>query len=124
MSDLFKRCGSCGEWKTRPEFLNSGKPPCRSCRNQWAVDYREKRKRMAFEHYGAKCVCCGEAEYVFLTFDHINGGGSEERRNNRKEPFTYERVIKENFPDRFQVLCFNCNWAKHKCGVCPHQEAK
>src|ERR1019366_4483037 len=30
--------------------------------------------------YGGKCACCGETERIFLTIDHIGGGGAEHRR--------------------------------------------
>lgn len=60
---------------------------------------------------------------MFLTLDHIEGGGNQERQSsNRKSPYTYEVALKENLPDRFQILCFNCNWAKHAVGLCPHQK--
>lgn len=115
-------CGVCDSIKPLTRFPKSQRAPCKDCRNVRLKGYREKRKREAFDHYGAFCSCCGEDTYEFLTFDHIDGGGNQERVNNRKEPYTYDRVIKEGFPDRFQVLCFNCNWGKHKCGVCPHQK--
>jgi hypothetical protein len=32
-------------------------------------------------------------------------------------------IIKNNYPDDFQILCANCNWGKQlNGGVCPHQK--
>lgn len=33
----------------------------------------------------------------------------------------YYYILRNNFPDIYQVLCFNCNWGKRLCGVCPHK---
>jgi hypothetical protein len=80
-------------------------------------------------HYGGdppKCACCGETRYEFLSIDHINGGGNEERKkfltttgkyNPRK---FYQWLIDNNFPEGFRVLCMNCNFALGHYGYCPH----
>lgn len=114
-----KVCGGCQIWKELSEFPFKGK--CRTCRNEWYVEYRAKRKKLVFDHYGNECVCCGETEPVFLSLDHVDGGGNQERTNKRTSPYTYETALKEGLPERFQILCFNCNWAKHAVGICPHQ---
>lgn len=31
---------------------------------------RAKRKRICIDHYGGKCVCCGESEIYFFFFYH------------------------------------------------------
>jgi len=31
---------------------------------------------------------------------------------------------KNNWPEGFQVLCYNCNSAKRVDGICPHQKNK
>jgi hypothetical protein len=76
------------------------------------------------EAYGGECSCCGETEFVFLVIDHVNGGGAEHRRQIGAGNALCQWLIKNNFPDGFQVLCWNCNYAKHRLGVCPHQRAK
>lgn len=85
----------------------------------------QKYRVQVLIHYGGdppKCACCGESEFRFLTLDHINGGGSKQRREifdgtKRKDrggvPF-YRWVKKNGFPEGFQVLCSNCNMAKGK----------
>jgi hypothetical protein len=71
--------------------------------------------------YGGRCACCGEEQPEFLTLDHVDGGGAAERR--KHGPRVHLLAAKrEGFPDRFQVLCWNCNSARHlNDGVCPHE---
>lgn len=83
--------------------------------------YREKVRLEVLNHYGTSCKCCGESDIRFLTIDHIDNNGNEHRRvdNNAKNIYTW--LKKHGFPDRFQVLCFNCNLAKKIYGACPHK---
>lgn len=82
-------------------------------------------KDRVFAAYGGYiCRCCGEREYHFLSIDHINNDGAAhrkeigEKRGGRK---FYNWLIKNGFPNGFQVLCMNCNWGKARNGgVCPH----
>lgn len=77
-------------------------------------------------HYGGKCACCGESGLVFLCVDHIDGDGAEHRRETKTSTGIkfYRWLIKNKFPRGFQVLCWNCNSAKHILGSCPHQKGK
>ena len=84
--------------------------------------YTRKVKAVCFTHYGGKCNCCGESCMEFLTIDHINGGGTKHRKSlgiPTGFPF-YIWLIKNNFPEGFQVLCYNCHMAKTYYGYCPH----
>jgi hypothetical protein len=74
-------------------------------------------------HYGGnppKCSCCGEDNILFLTIDHIHGGGESDRKKLKGSNF-YKYLIDKCFPDGFQVLCSNCNMAKgrNKVQFCP-----
>ncbi len=80
---------------------------------------RSNKKEQVYSHYGKTCVCCGETETAFLTIDHINNDGAAHRREINAASI-YDHIIKESYPDTFQVLCVNCNWAKSR-GGCPHQ---
>jgi len=80
------------------------------------------------------CRCCGENFHVdFLAIDHISG-----RHKMNYEPelvklgysskllgsTLYVWIRKNNFPDGFQVLCNNCNYAKgmkKNKNKCPHE---
>lgn len=76
------------------------------------------------KHYSngeMKCVCCGTEGLVFLCLDHINGDGNEHRKEIGQGINVYYWVKRNNFPDGFQVLCYNCNIAKRDGEFCPHQ---
>lgn len=81
---------------------------------------RHTRRNLVLDSYGGRCSCCGEAERMFLAIDHVNGGGSKEALYG---PALISKVIAEDFPPRFQVLCHNCNYAKSFNGRCPHKLA-
>jgi hypothetical protein len=114
---------------TRPCDIAQANYICKSCRKlrdkkryfdkkeiireqQRTYDFAVKLK--IIEAYGSKCVCCGEETKEFLTIYHIN---------NEKKPSVklHLWLIKNNFPkDSYQLLCFNCNYAKGLFGYCPH----
>lgn len=82
-------------------------------------------KTAVIEAYGGECVCCHENILEFLTIDHINNDGAEERRQNGKKTGgkLYRWLIANNFPkDKYQILCYNCNCAKGFFGYCPHNK--
>jgi len=89
---------------------------------------RERSRKLKLEvltHYGGnppKCTCCGETEIIFLTIDHIDGGGREHRKKVGDGSTFYRWLIKNNYPVGYQILCYNCNCGKAKNGgICPHQ---
>lgn len=137
-------CKKCGLKKDVSEFYD-GRKKCKDCRKQQVADnrrskwdekykeqndsyrnpwqikeWRSKTRSELVEAYGGQCACCGEPEEVFLAFDHINNDGSKQRADG-KVADTFLRYLRDERPDDIQLLCFNCNWAKHKLGVCPHQ---
>jgi hypothetical protein len=97
-------------------------------RNKDVLGKRAKEKQReyritALKHYGGgepHCNCCGETIIEFLSFDHINGGGTKHRKKIGGGIALY--LIKNNFPLDFQVLCHNCNQAKEFYGDCPHNK--
>lgn len=86
---------------------------------------RLKQKIKCFEYYCGGlpfCVCCGEKETMFLSIDHINGGGGKQKKElGGGGGKMYRWLTKNNYPKGFQVLCHNCNQAKGAYGKCPHQ---
>lgn len=87
-------------------------------------------KKMKLEIFGAycgktiECACCGEKELDFLSVDHINGGGNKHRKEvNSKGNSLYRWIINNKFPPMFQILCYNCNFAKDHTidKKCPHK---
>lgn len=72
---------------------------------------------------GAVCKCCGETGFEFLTIDHIDGRGAEHRKEIGGTSRNICAWLKRNgFPPGFQILCYNCNIARHwNGGICPHK---
>lgn len=80
------------------------------------VEYSYKGKVIkleSFQAYGGKCVICGDNHWEFLTIDHINGGGSEHRRNVGAGAKFYKMLREQGWPkDEYRLLCSNCNCNK------------
>ncbi len=75
----------------------------------------------AFAAYGgAVCACCGETNVGFLTLDHMNGGGKQDRK--QAPGYFYQELKRRRFPSGYQVLCMNCNWGRRLTGRCPHKK--
>lgn len=83
-----------------------------------------KRLRLlVLSHYSQgtlRCACCAEAQYEFLSIDHIAGGGNQHRKALGSK-YIYSWLKTHGFPEGYQVLCHNCNMAKAFYKVCPHQ---
>jgi hypothetical protein len=97
---------------------------CKECERKRKNDKNYKDKIALIKEYGGKCVCCGEFEPIFLTIDHINEDGAKHRKENGiyAGASFYRWLKQQGYPkDNYQVLCFNCNFAKHVLGKCPHQ---
>lgn len=95
----------------------------REYRNKWQRENRRSSRLLVIEHYGGKCACCGESNEIFLAFDHVNGGGTQHIKELKGQNLTLVKwIIKNNFPEGIQILCHNCNYAKHREGQCPHHE--
>jgi len=87
--------------------------------------YEQRVKDEVFNHYGGYiCACCGITHKVFLTIDHIHGGGSKHRKETGGGgKFNYRWIRKNNYPEGFQVLCWNCNCGRARNNdICPHKE--
>ena len=101
---------------------------CRKCTCEKAkvvnfVERKKLRKEILTKYSIGNilgCVCCGETRIEFLTLDHINGGGIEERK---KYPATmlWRRLRKMGFPTGYRTLCWNCNCSIGMYGYCPHE---
>ncbi len=84
-------------------------------------EYKRKIRQEAITYYGGDCACCGETRYEFLCIDHIHGRGGLHRKTVGERALA--RWLKaQGYPEGFQVLCYNCNNAKHNYGQCPHRE--
>lgn len=141
-STICKECRSIANKKWMEENKERRKKymeKYRSRRNRLQQIWREKNKEKVFQyqqkirleilnHYSKtplpSCACCSERNIEFLTLDHIYNNGAEERKNGLEGRNLFYYLRKNNFPDGYQVLCMNCNWAKAKYGYCPHNISK
>ncbi|MDG7000391.1 MAG: hypothetical protein JRN15_14945, partial [Nitrososphaerota archaeon] len=109
----------------------AGRKISKAAQKDWAILNKERvtavaklryssRRRTIIEHYGAMCVCCGQSEYGFLTIDHVSNNGAEQRKSGLRAENLFRYIVENNFPDDYQVLCYNCNCAKGALGKCPH----
>jgi hypothetical protein len=99
---------------------------CEGCSSDFTPKRKDQRyisrKAQVFEEYGSRCTCCGLDDVRFLTIDHVNNDGFKDKFSGT---WLIDQVIREAFPERFQLLCWNCNCAKHhNGGICPHQTAE
>jgi hypothetical protein len=99
-------------------------------RRKWQKGYKKKlrikRRALRLEvlsHYSGtnppQCVNpFGEHKEPYttleaLTIDHVNGGGSKERKNSWKVGIRFYMWLKKNgYPKGYQTLCMNCQFIK------------
>lgn len=127
-------CALCGQEKPRtkafwnpdrrsPDGLNSGW--CRACISKRLKQLAKEARVNAILHYShgtPQCACCGDNRFEFLALDHIGGGGNKHRQTltGSKRGAIYRALERAGYPAGFQVLCHNCNMAKHIYGTCPY----
>ena len=114
-------CACCGE----NSIYEKSAQYCEKCYLAKAKIRKEKNmaeRVKAFEHYGGqKCTCCGETQFHFLTFDHINNDGNVDRKMKGYSHFSHW-ALSHGYPDNIQILCWNCNMGKrNNGGFCPHK---
>ena len=92
-------------------------------KNQSQRELNHRFINEVIDGYGGKCACCGETRREFLTIDHIDGSGREHKREIGFSGLQFYRWLRRNnYPEGFQVLCFNCNCGKSNYSVCPHDK--
>lgn len=115
-------CKLCCALKDEREFPHeNGKIRRRIC---WTCRGRRERAKLKLdmiEALGNVCACCGESNPYFLTLDHVENDGAEQRKTLNEQQI-YRRARLAGWPkNKYQLLCMNCNFAKGHFGVCPHQ---
>jgi len=100
------------------------RPKVKTYYEEYNQQYRQHLRKRFFEMYGGSCMCCGEKDIRFLTLDHVDGGGKEDRRERSKYAILREALSDLNV-DKYQILCYNCNLGRSiNNGVCPHSPHK
>lgn len=76
---------------------------------------RVKIKGLVIEALGDSCKRCGTKEQSFLNVDHINDDGKEHRKSIRSgnSKKVHQEVLSGEFPEKYQLLCWNCNHLKY-----------
>ena len=128
---IYKRTEDIKKLYRHPHKTYKGKPVlsfevAHQKLKETALSYKKKLRIACLSFYGGnppKCNCCKENTYEFLAIDHINGGGNKHKKE-RGCSSLYAWLVRNNFPDGFQVLCHNCNLAKGFYGACPHTNNK
>lgn len=117
-----KAAGKCIRCTTPVEDRKYAK--CTRCRKQAVetgkVSRTALRKRF-FRVYGGKCECCGENRFEFLNLDHINGGGTQDVAQ-RGAYKIYRCAVETYQPERYRILCWNCNMCIGHYGYCAHKK--
>lgn len=58
------------------------------------------------------CRWCGQGDIDVLCFDHVNQDGAAHRKQVGNSSMAWW-LIQHDYPEGFQVLCYNCNIKKH-----------
>ena len=115
-------------WLIRNNFPCGFQTLCHNCNKLKHIQSRRGKspssilrlsyRQLALNHYGKVCSCCSESRFDCLAIDHI-----EPRHKTKIGPRDHIApwLVNNNFPPGFQILCHNCNFAKHVYGTCPHQ---
>lgn len=138
-----KQCRAAYNKEYGAEYRKTRKSEAAARSRAWAANNPERAaarrarylvriRREVFEHYGWTCVCCGYADSRFLTLDHANGNGGQERiarygansggAKNTIQQTYYDYRKQGRWRDDLQVMCWNCNCAKGNGPWCPHEE--
>lgn len=140
---VIKKCPNCGKEFTRNSndqkycsikcrkiIYKHTRPNYRGSKriSKYNKIYRDKIKATVFYFYSNGTMKCmnpncevpgGSKDLRSLNLDHIHDNGSEERKKNSNHGSAfYSWLIKNNFPEGYQVLCANCNTIKNleNCG--------
>ncbi len=77
--------------------------------------YNDRLRAEIVAFFGGCCAHCGFADPRALQMDHINGGGTADRKTNRLSLHYRWKLVTEQpvaTRERFQLLCANCNVIK------------
>ncbi len=132
-NNIYKICAKCYIPLTDENWLSYCKNRkyniCNECFKLSKMENYKKIKLDVLYHYSngtLKCGCCGENDFNSLTIDHINNDGAKHRKKISigSGQSIYQWLIKNNFPEGFQVLCMNCNCIKQWVGTNEYRKGK
>ena len=119
----YKECLVCKQTKPITSFqtsVNGNK--LRACGKCYQNRDSANLKLRMLAALGWKCACCGEDHPQLLTLDHVNNDGAALKKAGETARGSHIRANEEGWPrEKYQLLCWNCNAAKGRYGICPHQ---
>lgn len=133
-----KRCPGCKRKKKNVDWIRCRRnnPKAVAWQQAYMKEYRAELRLAALKAYSPdgmpRCACKNCPEHKnphvgFLEVDHIDGDGSEHRREQVKCSMALLTWLRRhNYPPGYQILCANCN--RHKGGTpasewrCPHED--
>lgn len=132
MIQLIKTCSYCKIEKPVSDFRENRTHRsdmyvayCRLCSKFVQRRYALAAKHKIVNHYSNgtnTCRCCGENNIDFLSIDHIVNGKGNPKTEVKSGYNLYIQLIKDNYPEGYQILCYNCNQCKGYFGICSHQK--
>lgn len=77
---------------------------------EYSHSKRVRNRMEVLNALGGKCNRCGIDDWRVLQIDHVNGGGTQER----KQVTSIDRYYKDMLlsPEKYQALCANCHQIK------------
>lgn len=125
----FNICMHCNNELTNKNWCKSrqerNRKICDICRCNQDRSGRIYLKQEVIDHYGGSCACCGITELKFLTIDHAEGRGAGAKHRRETDNIAggamHKWLKKNNYPDNFRILCWNCNLSIGLRGYCPHE---
>ncbi len=83
-------------------------------KKNYSKEYIRRSRVATLQALGGKCLVCGFNDQRALQIDHINGGGSKERKECNFSKSFHKHVLISflNKENKYQLLCANCNWIK------------
>lgn len=114
-SETTKRCPKCKTVKAIAGFYVSRSSAdglsswCVTCMRERGAESRQKLRAEVLAYFGGRCQHCDFGDPRALQVDHVDGDGHIDRKTMSRGPTLAEI---EASPQRFQLLCANCNWIK------------
>jgi len=82
------------------------------------------RRERVIHHYGSTCECCETSDMDVLSLDHMDGGGTQHRKEVGSGTTFFKWIEESGYPKEFRVLCLNCNVTRGLYGTCPHERER
>jgi hypothetical protein len=103
-----------GQWAGDRHPGWKGGVSSKSLNPDYQKTYMQKIRASVVEALGGVCDRCGFSDKRALQIDHINAGGSKERKERKYKGSFHSHVLKSflNKEKKYQLLCANCNWIK------------